>query len=271
MVRARLYAALLIAVPAWALLPLQHQIESERRQLQYGGSPVTREIRDQIGQGLAIALLAGFRGVAADFIWIRGHDFWEKRQWFKQAECIENTAKLQPRSTFFWDSGAWHMAWNIAYAERIGTNDSTVAQALTRERYWHQRGRAFLERGVQNIPNRFDLYFKLGWLHEQKLRRDCGGYPACEKAEYAKAAELFDKASEYPNAPVYIARDVARCLEKSGDLRAAYDYWCNKIWRADRRIRNNLDRAIVEREIRRLEDRLDIPTSSRLFPKVTAK
>lgn len=271
MLRARFLALLLVALPAWLMTPLQRQIVQERRQLAYGGAPVTRELRDQIGQGMAIALLAGFRGIAADFIWIRGHDYWEKRQWFKQAECIENTAKLQPRSTFFWDSGAWHMAWNIAYAERIGTNGSTVAQAITRERYWHQRGRAFLERGLQNIPNRFDLYFKLGWLYEQKLARDCGGDVDCAKTNFTKAAELFDKASEFPNCPTYIARDVPRCLEYAGDLPAAYAYWRDKIWTGNRRIRDNYDRSIVEREIRRLEDRLDIPPVSRLFPKAASK
>jgi len=271
MVRTRLYAAAFLALPACLLAPLQNRIEHERREFQYGGVSVTRELRDQIGQGLAIALLAGFRGVAADFIWIRGHGFWEKRQWLKQAEAIENAVKLQPRSTLFWDSGAWHMGWNIAYAERVGTNGSTVAQGLARERYWHQRARAFLERGVQNIPNRFDLYFKLGFLYDQKLARGCGGDADCAKAQHAKAAELYAIASEYPNAPTSVARGAGHSLEKAGNIQAAYDYWCNKIWRGDRRIRSGYDRSITEREIRRLEDRLDIPPTSRLFPKAAAK
>lgn len=269
MARVQILAALLVVLPGWLMTPLTKHIETERRQLQYGGATVTREMRDQIGQGLAIALLAGFRGIAADFIWIRGHDCWEKREWLKQAECIENSVKLQPRSTFFWDVGAWHMGWNIAYAERIGTNEIPPALAQRREQEWHRRARNFLERGVQNIPNRYDLYFKLGWLHERKLVGDCDD-DECKKAEYAKAAELFAIAAEYPNAPAYVARDAARCLEKSGQPRAAYDYWIEKIWRHDRRIRNNLDRAIVEREIRRLEEHLDIPASSRVFPKAAA-
>ncbi|MCG3150294.1 MAG: hypothetical protein PCFJNLEI_03777 [Verrucomicrobiae bacterium] len=266
----RSLAVVLIAVPAWLLTPLHNQIEHERQQFQYGGAPVTRELRDQIGQGMAIALLAGFRGVAADFIWIRAHDHWEKREWLLQAESIENAAKLQPRSTFFWDSGSWHMGWNIARAERIGTNDITIAQGLIRERYWHQRARSFLERGIANIPNRFDLYFKLGWLYDQKLARGCGGDPECVKLQNTKAAELFIRASEYPTAPTYVARDAARSLEKAGDLPAAYDFWVNKIWRDDRRIRTAADRTIVEREIRRLEERLDIPAPSRVFPKTSA-
>jgi hypothetical protein len=266
----RLLAVAVVAIPAWLMAPLQARIEQERQQLQYGGAPFTREMRDQIGQGLAIALLAGFRGVVADFVWIRGHHYWEKRQWILQAECLENTVKLQPRSTFFWDTGAWHMGWNIAHAERVGTNGITVAQGLLRERYWHQRARDFLERGIANIPNRFDLYFKLGWLHQQKLIRACGGDPACEKEHHRQAAELYAQAGDYDAAPTYVSRDAARALEKAGDPRAAYEFWVEKIWRNDRRIRSAMDRAIVEREIRRLEDALDIPATSRVFPKATA-
>ncbi len=68
MTRAKLFAALVVIVPAWAMLPLGNQIYSENVQLKYGTTHVTRELRDRIGQGMAIALLAGFRGVVADFV-----------------------------------------------------------------------------------------------------------------------------------------------------------------------------------------------------------
>ena len=179
-----------IGMSSGLLAPLHRQIEADRRQFQYGGANVTRTLRDEIGQGFSIALLAGFRGIVADFLWIKGDDCWKERAWVKQSEYIENAVKLQPRSTYFWDAGAWHMGWNIAYAERVGTNDVPIAQALTRERYWHQRARALLERGIQNLPNRFDLYYKLGFLYDQKLVRDCGGDEACRQERYAKAAEI---------------------------------------------------------------------------------
>ena len=181
--RSRWLAAVLLVAPGCLLAPLQDRILAERHALQYGGVPVTRELRDQIGQGLAIALLAGFRGLAADFVWIRGHDYWEHQQWFKQTECIENAVKLQPQSVFFWDVGAWHMAFNISWAERTATNNATTADGIQRERLWHDRGRKFLERGLQNIPNQYELYYKLGWLYFLKLSRDCGGEADCEERE----------------------------------------------------------------------------------------
>ena len=264
--RNRLLAVLLLIGPAWGLRPWQTQILAERQQLKYGGVPVTRELRDQIGQGLAIALLAGFRGVAADFIWLRGQGFWEQRQWFKQSECLENAVKLQPQSVFFWDVGAWHMAWNIAYAERIASDNATLAAGIRRERLWHDRGREFLERGLQNIPNRFELHYKLGWLYYQKLVYDCGGEPDCQQARYRTAAEHFLTATTYPAAPDYLGRDAARCLEKAGDVSAAYQLY-RKLWQENDPHRNAYARPIIQREIRRLENLLDIPAATRLFPR----
>jgi len=263
--RNRLLAVVLLIAPAWGMQPWHNQILAERQHLKYGGAPVTRELRDRIGQGLAIALLAGFRGVAADFIWLRGQGFWEQRQWFKQSECIESAVKLQPQSIFFWDVGAWHMTWNIAYAESTAPDIATRAEGIRRERLWHDRGREFLERGLQNIPNRFDLYYKLGWVYYQKLAADCGGEPACQQARYRKAAEYFLTATTYRDAPDYLGRDAARCLEKAGDVAAAYQLYC-KLWQENDPHRNAYARPIIQREIRRLENLLDIPVAARLFP-----
>jgi hypothetical protein len=262
---ARLLAILIIAVPAWLLTPLQRQIHRERDELKYGGMIINRELRDQIGQGLAIALLAGFRGVVADFIWIRSHSHWEKKEWVLQAEAIENTVKLQPQSTLFWDVGAWHMAWNIGYAERVDPGNATEAQGIARERIWHLRAKVFLERGLQNIPNRYDLYFKLGWLYQLKLLGHCGGNEDCIRATEAKVAEYFSKAASFPDAPAYIARGAARALERSGDRQGAYQAWLD-IWANEGTRPDSVHRSIVEREIRRLEDLLDIPPAARVFP-----
>ena len=131
--RAKLIAALLLIGPMWLMLPLQRQIQTERLRLRYGDARVTREIREQLGQGMAIALLAGFRGIVADFVWIRSQTFWEKKEWMQQYNNIQLTTLLQPQSVLFWDLGAWHMAWNIGYAERVDTNNYSRAQGLKRE------------------------------------------------------------------------------------------------------------------------------------------
>ncbi len=255
--RAILSALLVLLVAAWGTLPLQTRIEGQRLRLKFGGVHVTRQMRDVMGQGMMIGVLAGFRGVVADFIWILGHGDWESRQWFQQYNKMQVATMLQPESVLFWDVGAWHMAWNIGYAERTDTSNYTLAQGIKRERVWHERARQFLMRGIQNNPSRYNLYFKLGWLYEQKFNDPC------------LAAEQYGLAARFADAPAYVARMHCRGLAECGKLAEAYQCW-KSLWFQDHKaVHQNW--TIVEREIRLLEKKMDIPDSQRIFARQPSK
>ncbi len=255
--RAILMAILMLVLPVWWTLSLQQRIEGERLQLKYGGAHVTREMRDVIGQGMAIGLLAGFRGVVADFLWIQSHSHWEKKEWLQQYSDMQVVTTLQPQSVLFWDSGSWHMAWNIGYAERVDTNNYTLAQGIKREMVWHERARQFLLRGIENVPNRYELYFKLGWLYDQKFKDPC------------LAAEQYGIAERFPDVPAYVVRMHCRKLAECGKVAESYECW-KSIWFQDH---NKVPHiwSIVEREIRKLENDMNIPEPQRVFPKQSHK
>jgi hypothetical protein len=249
-----------------SLLPLENSIRSQRERMKYGGARVTFELREAIGQNLAIALLAGMRGVVADFLWIHGHSFWEKKEWLRQYRDMVVVVTLQPQSVLFWDLGQWHMAWNIGYGARSDPKNRTQAEGIKREREWHEKAREFLERGIENIPNRYDLYFAMGWLYYEKLSKDCDE-PPCREA-LCKSTDYFGKASGFPDAPQFVPRAYARALEKCGNLQAAYEEW-KHLWSLDR-TKTEQAWSIIEREIRRLEDQLQIPNGQRVFPAPTS-
>jgi tetratricopeptide (TPR) repeat protein len=251
--RRNVIVVLVLVVPAMGLVPLEKRIHTERNRLKYGSAKAALSLRDRITQNMAIALLAGFRGIVADFTWIQSHGYWEKKQWLRQYLDLETVVMLQPQSVLFWDVGAWHMAWNIGYAVRVDTNNITQAQGLMRERLWHERAADFLLRGIENIPNRYDLYFKLGWLYHEKFKDNCA------------AAEYFGKAARFADAPSYSGRFYARALEKCGRPQEAYEYW-KMLWQHDR---GNPHQSwnVVEREMKRMEDQLNIPNDQRVFPR----
>ncbi|MCX7886706.1 MAG: hypothetical protein N3B01_05540 [Verrucomicrobiae bacterium] len=249
--RGAVAATLVFVAVGWGTIPLQVGIEQHRLQLKFGGMPVTRQMRDVLGQGLVVAVLAGFRGLAADFVWIWSHTDWEQKRWFQQYNKMQVATLLQPRSVLFWDVGAWHMAWNIGYAERTDPSNATVAQGIKREMLWHQRAEQFLLRGIQNLPNRYELYFKLGWLYEQKFQDPC------------RAAEQYGLAARFADAPRYVARMHCRRLASCGRLTEAYQCW-KRLWQQQTATPG--ERQIVERELRRLENEMDIPDSERIFP-----
>ena len=248
-----LKAIVILLLTGWGLMPLANSIARERAGLKYGGAHVNRQMRLNIGQGMAIGLLAGFRGIVADFVWISSHEAWEKQEWQRQYRHIEVATTLQPQSVMFWDLGAWNMAWNIGYAVRVDTNNPTQSVGLKREREWHERARQFLLRGIENIPNRYDLYYSLGWLYEQKFNDHC------------RAAEMLEKACQFKDTPPYIERLYARSLERCGMPYESYQAW-RHIWVEEQGMVKH-PWSVVEHEIKHLEDQLDIPADQRIFPK----
>lgn len=258
----RVIAALVLVIPALLLMPVEKHIHAERVRLKYGGPNVALKVRDSIGQGMAIGLLAGFRGVVADFVWIGGHGYWEKKEWLRQYRNMEVATTLQPQSTMFWDLSQWHMAWNIGHAVRTDPANRTKAEGVKREREWHERARAFLERGLENVPNRYNLYFTMGWLYAQKFVTDCGSDAECTRQAHFQAAIYLKRASEFSDAPSYIGRLYANELERAGDKEGALNYW-KELWHGDRKNSQQLWN-IVERNIKRLEDELDILPAQRM-------
>ena len=258
----KLLVTILLFGTGLGLLPMENSIRDQRLRLKYGGGRVTFELREAIGQNLAIALLAGLRGVVADFIWIQSHGFWEKKEWLRQYRDMEIVATLQPQSILFWDLGSWHMAWNIGYGALSDPQNRTKAEGIKREREWHEKARDFLAHGIENVPNHYDLYFYMGWLYYEKLSQDCDA-PPCQEAQ-CRAAEYFQKAASFPEAPQYVTRMYPRALEKCGDYRAAYEEW-KRLWFQDHTKVEQLW-SVIEREIRQLENRLNIPSDERVFP-----
>ncbi len=251
--------------PALWLSPLEQRIHAERVALKYGGAPVTVAVREKIGQGMAIGLLAGFRSVVADFLWIQNNILWESLwrpetdktlTYIRMHGNMSTVVTLQPRSIMFWENSAWHMGWNIAYAAQIDPKNRTEAEGRERNQEWRQRARAFLEDGIRNNPDHYRLHFYLGFLYLHKLDNPC------------MAADYFLKAAQFPDVPSYPARLHAIALERCGRPAAAYDYW-KQLWRNGHppKFNDSIDiSGWIQRELRRLEALLNVPNAERVFP-----
>jgi hypothetical protein len=256
--RHKFLAIFVLLLAAAVFSPLENRIQAERVRMKYSGAQVSLSLREKLGQGTAVALLAGFRGVVADFLWIQNQDYFVKQEWVPMYRNIELVTTLQPQSTLFWDSGAWHMAWNIGYSVSKDPKNANEAQGIRRQREWHLSARDFLLRGIENIPQRYDLYFMLGWLYKEKLAKDCGDDDECQRAAHCEVAEYFRRAAEFADAPTYVGRECAMALETCGQLREAYVYW-KMLWQSDRHTPHQVW-SVIERNINRLEMQLDKQT-----------
>ena len=203
-----------------------------------------------------MAALGGFRGLAADSMWLMLTAAWQEQEWERVQTFAEMCVLLQPRVTFFWDMGAWNLAWNASTSEAMNLRHAGewgLNRANYNERRWIEAGRDMLERGIKVIPEKPTLYQRLGDLYWQRL------------GDYATAAEWYRRATRRPNAPVYLERLVGMALENAGKDEEAYEYW-KQLWAttADHEVKDQHRWEVVEQHLSKLEDKLNIPAGERV-------
>ncbi|MCK9266462.1 hypothetical protein M0P98_06235 [bacterium] len=154
------------------------------------------------GQVAGSLVLGGFRGVAADLIWLNIEEFWHQGHTYKLLPLFESVAWLQPRYITVWAVGGWHMAYNI-YA----TIDDPEEK-----HYWYQQGTSFLKKGIAHNPEQYDLYFELGWTYYNKGE------------DYANAVNYLEKAVKFPG-PDYVKSLLAHAYENNDQVEEAVSQW----------------------------------------------
>jgi tetratricopeptide (TPR) repeat protein len=248
MIARRISAILLLALCGAAMIPLQVSLSREAVSSHFRKTTLDLDLRERIGQAGFLAALSGFRSPLAAILWIEAHSAWENTEWGRMAGLFDTVTTLQPRSIPYWDMAAWHMAWNASVAALQNEKQSSEALRIRAQREYFRLGRDFLERGIRNNPDRYQLYLQLGVLLRDKFEDHCG------------AAEAFKKASEFSEAPPYAARfagyEMAKC---PGREREAYE-WLRRLW--DQGERQRLPSLI--NVLREMENKLDIPAADRI-------
>jgi len=126
----------------------------------------SREAAEGLAPGLrtgaeaAASALGGFRGLAADFLWLRAIQMRDEGRHDEIALLCRLILELQPRFASAWSFLAWTMAYNIAFEA-----------SSPRERWrWIRAGLDLMERqGVVRNANSYALYWELGYMYFFRL------------------------------------------------------------------------------------------------------
>ncbi len=187
--------------------PWEAAIGADLRKAKLLSEPLDLTIRENIGQTSSAVALGGLRSVVASFWNIRAYTSFEESNWVKLEDQYETIVALQPHTPYYWDTGSWHLAYNAA----VNCRENEELPAPRREalhRAYVNKGKAFLERGVKNIPGNWILLSSLGRLHGTASK-----YP-----DYEKSAAAYQQAWETGKARNYEARawlySLARCEGK---------------------------------------------------------
>lgn len=153
---------------------------------------------------ITMTVLAGFKGIAADILWVRIDDYSHAGQMYKLLPIFEMVTFLQPHFVLAWSLGGWQMAFNL-YHE---------ADTEKEKKRWLQAGINFLLKGIKYNPQDYHLYYDLGWTYWMKTK------------DYKKCIELFKVAVMWEH-PQWVEHMLAHAYEKDGQLENAYKVWKN--------------------------------------------
>jgi hypothetical protein len=183
-------------------MPFEAKLGSELRDARLFPPPLEIGTREKIGQTSSAVALGGLRTLVATFLNLRAFTFFTEQRWDDVESTFETIVDLAPQTSYYWDTGSWHMAYNAA---SYYLNDSKLP-VLRRREAWRSsilKGRAFLERGVRNNPDDWNLLASLGFLLS-----DSNKFPAFRDPNetFAAAADAYRKSAETGKALSYVKR-----------------------------------------------------------------
>ncbi|MDQ6621990.1 MAG: hypothetical protein M3Y86_00695 [Verrucomicrobiota bacterium] len=231
-----------------ARVPAEHALFAQRARLHLTAVPPDLSLREQIGQLGFIAALSGFRALVADVLFIQAHVAWERTEWSRVLLLFRQVTALQPHGILFWDTAAWHMAWNASAAALRDPTQPHQALRQKAARAYIDLGRDFLERGIRNNPDNPKLYEALARLYRDKYN------------DHARASEYFALAASKPGAPTYVKRFAAYELSYGEGREAEAYQLLLRLYRSGEKERL----PTLIRRLKYLEERLNVPTSERI-------
>lgn len=191
-----------------AIVKLQADIDPQRRQF-LPQRQVVSSIVTQVGNNPVVlpsqfvaGALIGFREVVAGLLWVRVNDFFHSGNYDAIIPLNRIITWLDPHQIDVYGTGAWHLAYNF-----------TDSQNRADRRYLIPAIK-FLEEGIQNNPELWDLYFEQAFtMHYWK------------KQDYKRSVYWFQEAEKRKNCPYFIYTQSAHAYERNGQLDLAIKQW----------------------------------------------
>jgi len=196
----------------WIVSPLERSIA--KRLGQQSEVESLRNLDSQFGQGLSVAILGGYRSVAANLVWLSMNQDWERRDMAGTLGKIALATAIDPRPEIFWLNGARIIAndmptWVVGIEQSDLLAETDDGKAIASQ--FADRALAFLEGSRVYHSNNPKMYLEEAMILWRKAD-DLEG-----------AAERFKQAIEAENPPYYAFRIYGELLVKLGRKREALE------------------------------------------------
>lgn len=196
----------------WLVSPLDRSIANQLGQRSDVES--LRSLESQFGQGISVAILGGYRSVAANLVWLSKNGDWEQRDIAGTLGKIALSTSIDPRPELFWLDGARVIAndmptWVIGANHTDQLTETEEGRAIARQ--FAHRALSFLGESRSAHGANPAIYLEEAMILWKKAK-DPGA-----------AADRFEKALKTGNAPYFAYRVYAQLLVEMGRKRDALD------------------------------------------------
>ena len=148
--------------------------------------------------------LGGFRGLIANFLWIRATELQEEDKFFEMAQLSDWITKLEPHFAAVWVFQAWNMSYNI----------SVKFKDYPDRWRWVERGVELLrDEGLKYNPNDPLLYRELAWHFQHKMGANLDDANVYYKNQWLKEmSDVFSKGE--PNLEELLSPKTPEALQR---------------------------------------------------------
>ena len=134
---------------------MAHQGEARQRDL---GEAAIGQV-DAGGFMMKLFLLGGFRGIVANYLWVRAEENKRDHDWDRLKSTVDLITKLQPHFLSIWTFQGWNLAYNVS-----------VEWDAPEDKYeWIKQGIKFVQEGVSKNKRSPDLVWDVAWFYYHKL------------------------------------------------------------------------------------------------------
>ena len=158
------------------------------------------------------AMFSGFKDVISGALWVRADEFFHDGNYQEIIPLVRLVTWLDPHNIDVFTTGAWHIDYN--FTDRKQRSDKRNLPLSVQ----------LLKEGIAKNPDRWDLYFELGWVHYNRKLEDFDN-----ALKYIKEATKHDgydsnTGKRIPR-PEFVDRMLSHAYEAASDLDSAVKQW----------------------------------------------
>ncbi len=197
----------------WIVSPLDRSISEILGQRSEVES--LRHLDSQLGQGLSVAILGGYRSVAANLVWLSKNENWERRDVAGTMAKIALVTSIDPRPEMFWLNGSRIIANDMPVWEIGDENADQLVHSEAGRKIAHRYARralSLLENSRAYHGDNPSILLEEAMIHWRKLN------------DLEQAANRFLAATQAADPPYHAFRIYAELLTKMGRKEEALEF-----------------------------------------------